>query len=193
MPIFLRALAGALLAFAVTAHAATEVAGVRFEDDDQIAGQALHLNGAGLRTRLFFKVYAMGLYLPAAGRNAEQAVADPGPKRIRIVTLRELTARQFAEALIEGVHKNHDPAALEALGPRLKSFESALLAIDKAPEGTRVQIDFAPDRGTQLFVNEQARGEVLPGADFYAALLRVWLGQAPADADLKGALTPARH
>ena len=49
--------------FAALALAA-EVAGVRLEDKVSIGTQELVLNGAGLRTRVVFKVYVASLYLP---------------------------------------------------------------------------------------------------------------------------------
>jgi hypothetical protein len=40
---------------------AVDVAGVKIEDSAKVAGKDLRLNGAGVRTRAIFKVYAMGL------------------------------------------------------------------------------------------------------------------------------------
>jgi hypothetical protein len=37
-------------------------------------------------------------------------------------------------------------------------------------------------------VDGAARGEPIPGEDFYAALLKIWLGEKPVDADLKKAM-----
>jgi hypothetical protein len=37
-------------------------------------------------------------------------------------------------------------------------------------------------------VNGQARGTAIPGEDFYTAVLRVWLGEKPADSGLKKGL-----
>jgi hypothetical protein len=34
-------------------------------------------------------------------------------------------------------------------------------------------------------VNGQPRGKLMPGDEFYRALLRIWLGEKPADGDLK--------
>ena len=56
------------IAFAAAAAFANvqslEVEGVVFQPTAQVGGQLLQLNGAGLRTRAFFKVYAAGLYVP---------------------------------------------------------------------------------------------------------------------------------
>ena len=61
-------LAAALTLSAVTASAAT-VAGVNIADTTTVNGQNLVLNGAGLRKKLFIKVYTGALYLPAKQAN----------------------------------------------------------------------------------------------------------------------------
>src|SRR5882672_8064195 len=47
-----------------------EVAGVKFEPTVQLDGATLLLNGAGVRTRAIFKVYAAGLYVPQKSTDA---------------------------------------------------------------------------------------------------------------------------
>ena len=174
-------------------QASTELAGVRFEAQATLGDQILQLNGAGLRTRFFFKVYAMGLYLPTAGLDAEQAIAAGGAKRIHIVTLRELTTKQFAEALVEGIRKNHDAAQFALLEARVAALSAAIQSQPTVPEGMLVQLDHQPATGTRLVIDGKPRGEPIEGADFYAALLRIWLGTSPADDYLKRALTGATH
>lgn len=47
------------------ALAQTTVAGVKYEPEISLGGQKLQLNGAGVRYRAVFKVYAAALYTPA--------------------------------------------------------------------------------------------------------------------------------
>ncbi len=172
----------------VPALAAMEVAGVRMEDTAQIAGQSATLNGAGLRTRLVIKVYAMGLYLPKRETSADAAIAASGAKRVRIVTLRDLSAEQFADGLVKGFTANHDAAALGKLQGRLDEFKNTLLSLGEAKKGSEVHIDFVPGSGTRLTVGGMQKGKDIAGEDFYAGLLRIWLGAKPVDDDLKAAL-----
>jgi hypothetical protein len=46
--------------FAALAASAAEVAGVKLEDKTRVGTAELTLNGAGLRKRAFFQVYAIG-------------------------------------------------------------------------------------------------------------------------------------
>ncbi len=180
-------LAGLLLATAVSASAA-EIGGVAFDERATVAGQELVLNGGGVRTRLLFKVYAMGLYLPSRATSPEAVVSAAGAKRIRIVLLRDLEAKQFADALVEGLQKNHSPAALAALQPSIDALRNALLDMKEAKTGTAVVLDSLPGIGTRLTVDGRQRGVDMADEAFFPALLRIWLGDKPVDGDLKKAL-----
>lgn len=174
-----------LLAAALPALAATEVAGVKFEDHAKVGAGDTALNGAGMRNKLFIKVYALGLYLPQKADNSADVLAAKGAKRLAIVTLRDLTAEQFVDALVEGLKKNHDEAAFAALAPRIEQFRSIMLGIGNAAEKSVVHLDWLPDTGTRLTFNGTQKGADIPGEDFYRALLRIWLGERPAQDDLK--------
>ena len=174
-----------LLALSLPALAALEVAGVKFDDKATVGAGDTVLNGAGMRKRAFFKVYAIALYLPQKQATAADVLAARGAKRIAIVTLRELTAEQFVDALLEALRKNHDEAALVALQPRIDQFRASMMSIVNAPEKSVVNLDWLPDSGTRLSFNGTARGGDIPGEDFYRALLRIWIGDKPAQDDLK--------
>ena len=66
-PSWLRtSLASAVLSLAVlSGHAqVVDLAGAKFEPTVELGGQTLVLNGAAIRYKAIFKVYAVGLYLP---------------------------------------------------------------------------------------------------------------------------------
>ena len=58
----------------------------------------------------------------------------------------------------------------------------------KLEDKVRVALDWVPAAGTQVTVDGKATGAPIAGEDFYRALLRVWLGDNPVQADLKKAL-----
>lgn len=167
---------------------AVEVAGVKFDDQTRLGNGEVVVNGAGLRKKAFFKVYAMALYLPEKSSEAAAALAAKGAKRISITLLRDLTAKQFVEALQEGMANNHSEAEMAGLKDRLKQLSDTMLAIGEAKTGTSIVIDWLPDSGTRLAVNGQVKGKDIAGEDFYQALLQIWLGKQPVQDDLKQAL-----
>jgi len=167
---------------------AADVAGVKLEDRDRVASSELVLNGAGLRKRAFFQVYAIGLYLPERKTLAAELVAATGPKRVAIHMLRDVEADQFSGALADGVKDNHSEAEAKALEPRVKQLAAIMAEMKEAKKGMRITLDWVPAAGTQVTVEGKSAGAPIPGEDFYRALLRIWLGDKPVQDDLKKAL-----
>ena len=177
------------LAIALAPARAAEVAGVKFAETLEAApGTTLALNGAGIRKRAFFDVYAMGLYLPAKKSVPAEILALAGPKRVLIVMLRDVGADTFAEALADGVRANHDAADAKALDARLQQLVAIMTQLKEAKKGMRIELDWTPGSGTRVSVDGKVAGTPIAGEDFYRALLRIWLGDKPASADLKDAL-----
>ena len=162
-----------------------EVEGVKFEPTAQVGGTALQLNGAGLRTRAIFKVYAAGLYVPQKANNAAALLAQTGPRRVAITMLRSVDADTFAGSLTDGLRSNHTEAQFAAFKPQIEALNANLKAVGEAKKGDVIHFEFTPEAGTRVVVNGQEKGKAIAGADFFTAVLRIWLGDKPADADLK--------
>ena len=177
----------ALFVCALTAAQAAEVAGVKLDDRLRLApgGPELVLNGAGIRTRVFFKVYVGGLYLPEKKATTAEALAIAGPKRVAMTMLRDLSAQQLSEALADGIRNNSTAGEQEALKARTDELLAIMNTLGEAKKGDAILLDFLPDSGTRVVVNGQPRGKAIAGDDFYRALLRIWLGDKPVDGDLK--------
>ncbi len=177
-----------LLLGASLAHAATDVAGVKFEDRSRVANSELQLNGAGERARFFFHVYAIGLYLTEKKTMTSEILSLKGAKRLQIVTLRELTAEQFVDALIGGLQKNLAEAEIAPLKASIEEFKTTMLSIKTTAKGSVLTIDWLPESGLRLSVDGKPYGKDIADEDFYRALLKIWLGDKPAQDDLKQAL-----
>lgn len=177
-----------LLCLTGLSHAASEIAGVAFPEKINLASSELQLNGAGLRAKFFLKVYAIGLYLNEKKTSAADVLALSGPKHLHIVTLRDLTAEQFADALVEGIHKNHSDEEIEPLKARIETFKAAMLAVKSTTKGSVIAIDWLPGSGTRLSIDGKQKSADIAGEDFFRALLKIWVGQKPAQDDLKDAL-----
>jgi hypothetical protein len=175
-----------LLSLAGSAGAA-EVAGVKLDDHAAVAGSKLSLTGAGLRKRVFFSVYVVGLYVQ--DRKGDP-VTQPGPKRVQIHMLRDVGAETFTEALVEGVRANHNDAQVQAFEPRIKQLAGTIAEIREAKKGMTIALDWN-GATTQVIVDGKPVGAGIAGEDFYAALLRIWLGDKPVQEDLKKALLGA--
>jgi hypothetical protein len=188
--LWLSGLALSLSTFA--AQAAVSIDGITFQDTAQVAGQTLQLNGAGKRVRIIVDVYAMGLYVPKVDSSASALIPGAGPRSARIVLMRDLTGADFAEAMAKGIEQNHSSADLAKLQARLDELGTAMKAFGQLRKGTVVQMNQVPGTGLQVIVNGETKIKGIPGDDFYAALMRIWLGDKPADKDLKKALLSNR-
>jgi hypothetical protein len=182
-----RFLFAAIFVVALTGVRAAEVAGVKLDDRLRLApgGPELVLNGAGIRTRVFFKVYVGALYLPEKKVAASDVLALAGPKRVAMAMLRDLTAQQLSEALAEGISNNSSAAEQAALKARVDELLAIMNSLGEAKKGDAITLDYLPQSGTRVVVNGQPRGKPIAGEDFYRALLRIWLGDKPVDDDLK--------
>lgn len=166
---------------------ARQVDGVDVPERITVDGGAapLLLNGAGVRTKFIFDIYVCALYLPQLAHSTAAILALPGAKRVRMHFLyRNVSAKKIVDAWREGLNDNLGRAELEAMAPRLARFYALFPDMHR---GDEVLLDYIPDQGTRVSYNGTVRG-VVPGADLFAALLRVWLGEHPADAELKPAL-----
>ncbi|MDP1693556.1 MAG: chalcone isomerase family protein [Burkholderiaceae bacterium] len=185
-----RLIAAVTLAIAATGASAqtVEVEGVKLDPTVQVGGTALLLNGAGVRTRAIFKVYVAGLYVPQKAGNAGALLSQKGARRVAITMLRNVDADTFANALIEGLQKNHSEAQIVGFKAQIDTLSANLKAAGEAKKGDMIHLDYLPDAGTRVIVNGQPRGSAIAGEDFYTAVLRIWLGEKPADGDLKKGL-----
>ena len=179
----------ALLAVGFGVHAA-EVAGVKLDDKAQVESRELVLNGAGLRKRVIFNVYVIGLYLPEKKNDPAAVLALPGPKRAAIHMLRDVGAERFIEALVDGMRENTSAAEYQALEPRVKELSATMAQIGEAKKGMNIALDWTGS-ATQVVVNGRPAGKPITGEDFYRALLRIWLGDKPVQEDLKKSLLGA--
>ena len=175
--------------FAFTCGAA-ELEGVKLEDQVCVDGQGLQLNGIALRTRMvFFKVYVAGLYLPEKASTAPAALQAKGAKRINLVMVREAGAEQFVESILTGLRLNHSEAELERVRTQTDELMAMIRTAGIAKIGTSIVLDYAPSAdGTTLFIDGKPAGKPMAGEEFFRMLMRIWLGENPAQEDLKKAL-----
>ncbi|MYM95159.1 chalcone isomerase family protein [Duganella vulcania] len=183
-------MAAAFLAgsFSLPAFAAVEVAGVKFDDSINVAGKELKLNGAGLRTKVIFKVYAAGLYLTEKKTSVPDVLATPGPRRVAITMLREVSSEDFGKAFMEGLNNNTDKNERSKILPQTMKFGEVFAQIQTLKKGDQLTLDWTPGEGTQCYLNGKKIGELMPDVAFYNAVLRIWLGDKPVDSSLKPAL-----
>jgi Chalcone isomerase-like len=179
------AVAAAVLTASTLPAGAAEVAGVKLDDSIAVAGKTLVLNGAGVRTRAIFKVYAMGLYLTKKETTAEGVLAADGPRRVTLHMLRNLSGEDFGKAFTEGLNNNTTADERAKLASQITRFGETFTKYGELKTGDIVQMDWVPGQGMLSSVNGKPVGEPYSEQAFYNAVLRIWLGDKPADSSLK--------
>jgi hypothetical protein len=183
--ILLCSLASALPAWA-TRSITTE--GLTFAGDVTLADVALQLNGVGWRAVAWARGYAAALYLPQKASTEAQVVAQTGPKRLQMRLVQEVDAEEFVKAFVKGVSRNTPAADAAKLAERVTQFNATVRGLGKLKKQDVIDLDFIPGKGLVLSRNGAPRGTPVAGEDFYAALLRCFIGVRPADAEMKTGL-----
>jgi len=186
----------AAFAFLPSANAATTVPAVTRENQTfpgqaDVAGAPLQLNGVGLRAAFIYKVYLAGLYLPAKAATGADALAQPGPKRVQVRMLMDGPSDEFAKAFTGGIAKRTPADQVAAMQPRIAAFDRTLRSVGKVHKGDVVDLDWLPGEGLAMRVNGKPVGAPVPGADLYAAMLNIFVGDRPVDAKMKAGMLGA--
>jgi hypothetical protein len=163
---------------------ALDLAGIHLTDKMQMADTVLQLNGGGIRTKWFFKIYVGALYLPQKQTSAEAIIADEHNHRIALYILHELSGEKLYCALEDAIAANHSATELAALDAQMKQMKQIFEAVHEVKPGDTIMLDYLPDSGTMITVNGMERG-MIAGEPFNRALLKVWLGKHPVQDDLK--------
>lgn len=181
--------ASAPAAAAATAPRSTvDVLGTKFDSEITLAGQRLQLNGAGVRFRAVFRVYAAGLYLTQKAQTPQAVLTAPGPKRLNIVMLRDIDANELGKLFTRGMEKNASREDFAKSIPGTIRMGEIFAAKKRLASGESFQVDWIPGQGTLILINGKPAADPIKEPEFYSSLMKIWLGQDPADANLKDAL-----
>ena len=177
--------AAAIVGVSPLALAAIDVSGVKVDDDLMLGNQKLVLNGVGIRKRFGFSVYVCALYLADHKHTTAEVLAVPGAKKVAVTMLREISSDDLGDALLSGLRKNSTPEQTSRVGVQLVQLGQLFASIPRLKKGDTFSLDYLPDSGTSIVVNGKPVIAPLPDKVFIDAILRIWLGDNPADSDLK--------
>jgi len=179
---FLLLLSCCLLLSAPAATAKT-VYDVELPEQVTIAGEKLTLNGYGLRKKLFFKVYLGSLYTSDRATSTSQVLGLPGHKLIRMNFIYHKVDRdKITDAFAEGFAKNSPQLNGDAnIEKFLRLFQSNFVA------GDQVALQLAPD-GTVSAIHNSTRLGSITSKPLSEAVLLIYLGDQPADEDMKAGM-----
>jgi hypothetical protein len=159
-----------------------------FNHGISLGGKPLVLNGAGIRYKAVFRVYAAGLYLQSKADRPEEVLSTPGPKRMHIVMFRDIDGEELGKLFIKGMEKNASREDFIKCIPGTIKLSEIMSAKRSLNAGDSFTVDFVPGVGTTITVNSDTPSSPIKEPEFFNALLKIWLGEYPADEGLKVAL-----
>ena len=168
--------------------AAIEVAGIKYPGTTAVGNANLQLNGAGIRYKAIFKVYAAGLYLGAKAATPEAVYAAPGVKRLHVVMLRDIDGNELGKLFTDGMQKNATREEFGKVIPGTLKLSEVFAVKKRLVAGDSFFIDFTPGTGTVFSINGKAVHDPIAEPVFFTVLMKIWLGASPADWQLKDAL-----
>lgn len=167
---------------------AAKLEGQRFDDTMVVSDRTLRLNGLGLRGVAWIKAFVAGLYLAAPTRDAAQAMAMQGPKRLRMKMMLEAPSHEFSKAITRGVRKNESDRVQALMADRLNTFVAMVDGMGTLRVGDTIDLDWLPGQGLQVRLNNRPLGKLVEGEDFYRTILKIFIGDKPVDPRMKEGL-----
>ncbi len=153
-------------------------------------GQELQLNGWGTRKKLFIKLYVASLYVQKKINDADQFLEMEQASCIRMqITSSKITSEKMIKATREGFEKSTkgNTAPIES---EIEKFFSWLKQPIKKDDV--LEFSFSPHNTTHVIKNDQELG-VIENKQFAAALFGIWLGEMPAQENLRDELLGQLH
>jgi len=174
------------LFFSLSVHA-KNISGVDISENISLSDNSkpLVLNGTGIRSKFIFDIYIGSLYLEEKQTNTSAIYNAKGQKSIRMHFLYdEVSQEKLVSGWNDGFEGNNSEEELAKLKSRINQFNSFFIRVKK---GDTIYLNFFPSIGTEIVINNSRKG-IIKGNDFFTAILKIWLGDDPADEDLKAAM-----
>lgn len=163
---------------------AKDISGVQVADTITLENVSLVLNGAGVRSKFFMDLYVGSLYVPTP-LSTTSAVIDAPIAAIRLnITSGMITSDKMREAITEGFEQATADNTTD-IQPQIDAFMA--LFKDEIKQGDQFTLVANKSRGVTAYKNGQEQATI-EGEMFRQALLKIWLGEKPAQTSLKEAM-----
>ena len=159
------------------------ISGVTMPRKMMVGKTVLQLNGAGVREKMWIDLYVCGLYVKTKTTNAQNIIDSKEHCAIKIQIVSSLiTSKKMSDA-VEDCFKNSMGKPTKEMRTKIDNFKS-IFADDEIKQGDIYDIVYIPSKGVVVFKNGKIQ-PIIEGYEFKKALFAIWLGDKPADDDLK--------
>lgn len=171
-----------------TTEAQVKVGDATLPDSVTFNGENLTINGAGMREKFFFDIYAGGLYLKKKSTSAGSIAAADETMAIKLHIVSGMMSRSKMESALRDGFKKSTKGNTASLDKRINTFVGFIK--DEIEEGQIYDIVYEKGKGSVIYKDGVEKGYV-EGLDFKKALFNIWIGDNPADKGLKNEMLGA--
>ena len=174
------------LALTIPTQAQMTVNGVTLPASLKAGENTVNLNGGGIRKKLFFKLYVGGLYLAEKSSDQKAIINTDSPMAVKLqITSGMISSENMSEAILEGFEKSTG-GNMAPLKSKIDAFVNTFKK-SEIVEGNVFDIVYIPGKGVESYKNGKLQSTI-DGMSFKKALFGIWLGDEPADENLKEAM-----
>ena len=160
----------------------------KFDPAMEVQGTKLQLNGAGTRYKAIFKVYDMALYTTKKVSSPAELLALQGPKRLQFTALRELPGTDLGRLFLKGMGDNSPKEQVQRHALASARLIEVFSGRSKMLPGESFAMVFVPGKGTTFYILGKPRGAPVGDDEFFQLVMKIWVGESPADSQLRDAL-----
>ncbi len=166
------------------AMAQTTINGVTLSPKIAPAKIELILNGGGVRTKFFMKVYVAGLYLQTKTNKPKEIIDADKPMAVRLHIISNLmTSANMTTAIREGFDKSTG-GKVEPFKKEI-DFICSIFQSEPIKVGDLFEIYYVPGSGVHCNKNGKDFKVQIKGMPFKKALFGIWFSDNPVDENLK--------
>jgi hypothetical protein len=170
-----------LLISLFSVEAQTKINGITFTDTYTAGKDKLVLNGGGTRVKYWMDMYVGGLYLTEKNKDAAAIVSANTSMAIKLTIVSGLiSSSKMIEAVDEGFKKSTG-GNTTPLKDKIEKFKNSFS--DEIKKGDVFDIVYTGEK-ISVYKNNTLKSEI-EGLDFKKAVFGIWLGNDPADSNLK--------
>ena len=165
--------------------AQTEIGGIELPNTIKIESDKADISGAGIRKKLWIKLYAIGLYHNESTTSADKIIQSKKPMGIKIQILsRFISSQKLIAATQKGFEKSTHKHT-KSIRTKIEYFLSLLE--DPLTSGDVYDIQYHLNTGVRVYKNEELKG-IIKGTKFKQALYGIWIGDQPVSDKLRDAM-----
>lgn len=159
------------------------IEGYTFQESQTVGGTKLFMNGAGVRKRGFYKTEAGALYLKTKQQTFDGVFNAAGPKRIRLVILRDIPSSLATRYFLSDFRLSATDEEFNSLLDEVSLMGRVYGNLPKISKGDVVDIDWVPGSGFMPSINGHALlDKPITNERFFLVVLRNYIDSgAPVD------------